>query len=91
MLEEARTGIAHWESHVDAQRRWEEGDISTAKRQAQFKASRLKGPADQKRYSDALRALDDHRDAGCGKVQGADGKIAAALASAANAAKPRHR
>ena len=79
VLKQARTGIGHWETHIDAQRRWEDGDISLEERQAQFKASRLKGPADQKRYSDALRAYDDHRDADCGEVEDADGEIAATL------------
>ena len=79
VLKQAKTGIAHWETHIDAQRRWEDGDISLEERQAQFKASRLKGPADQKRYSDALRAYDDHRDADCGEVEDADGEIAATL------------
>ena len=87
VLKQARTGITHWESHVDAQRRWESGDISIDERQAQFKASRVKGPADQKRYRDALRAFDDRRDAGCGKVQDADDNIAAALARCSKRSK----
>ena len=79
VLKQAKTGITHWETHIDAQRRWEDGEISLEERQAQFKASRLKGPADQKRYSDALRAYDDHRDADCGEVEDADGEVAATL------------
>jgi hypothetical protein len=79
VLKQARTGIGHWETHIDAQRRWDDGDISLEERQAQFKASRLKGPADQKRYSDAVRAYDDHRDADCGEVEDADAEIAATL------------
>ena len=79
VLDEARTGIGHWESHVDAERKAQRGDISVDKRQAIFKETRLKGPADQKRYADAQRDYERVRDAFCGKAKGADAKVAATL------------
>ena len=51
------------------------------KRQAIFKATRLQGPADQKRYAEAQRAYEEVRDASCGKVKGADAKVADTLAT----------
>jgi hypothetical protein len=87
VLSQARTGITHWEGHVDAQRQWENGNITRDERQAQFKATRLKGPADQQRYSDALRAYGALRDASCGKAKGADTEIAAALAKCSQRSK----
>jgi hypothetical protein len=80
VLKEARTGVRHWEAHVDAERRAEAGSISIADRQAIFKATRLKGPGDQNRYADALRAYDKVKDASCGKTGGADAKVTATLA-----------
>ena len=80
VLKEAKTGIGHWEAHVDAERRQEAGTISIARRQEIFKETRLKGPGDQKRYADALRAYEKVRDASCGKVTGAEAKVAATLA-----------
>ena len=74
VLKEAKTGIGHWEAHVDAERRAEAGTISIADRQEIFKETRLKGPGDQKRYADALRAYEKVRDASCGRpIIGATG------------------
>ena len=80
VLDEARTGLQHWEAHVDAERRAEAGAISIAERQKIFKATREKGPGDQKRYADALREYDDVKKASCGKTDGADNKTAATMA-----------
>jgi hypothetical protein len=80
VLDKGRTGVRHWEAHVDAERRAEAGAISIEKRQQIFKATRLKGPEDQKRYADALRAYDKVKDASCGKTTGADAKVTATLA-----------
>jgi hypothetical protein len=80
VLDEARTGVGHWEAHVDAERRAEAGTISIAERQKIFKATREKGPGDQKRYAEALRAYDDVKKASCGKTDGADAKTAATMA-----------
>ena len=79
ILDEARTGIAHWEAHVEAERDAATDKISVDDRQRIFKETRLKGPADQKRYADAQRAYERTRDAFCGKARGADAKVAATL------------
>ncbi len=47
VLEEAKTGIEHWAAHVAAQRDYDRGAISGDRQQEIFKATRLKGPADQ--------------------------------------------
>jgi hypothetical protein len=80
VLEQARTGVLHWEAHVGAEREAAEGTISIADRQRIFKRTRLQGPGDQKRYADALRAYDKVKDASCGNIRGADSKMAATLA-----------
>jgi hypothetical protein len=87
VLEQARTGVRHWEAHVDAEREAAEGTIAIAKRQQVFKETRLKGPGDQKRYADALRAYDEVKKASCGKSKGADAKTAATLATCQKRAK----
>jgi hypothetical protein len=81
VLHEARTGVGHWEAHVDAERRADAGSISIEERQQIFKKTRLKGPADQNRYADAVRAYKKVEDASCGTIKGADAKVAATLAS----------
>jgi hypothetical protein len=81
VLEQARTGISHWEAHVAAERDAQRGAITVERRQAIFKETRLKGPADQKRYADAQRAYDRTRNASCGKTEGADAKVTATLAT----------
>jgi hypothetical protein len=80
VLEEARTGIDHWSAHVTAQRDYDRGDISGERQQEIFKATRLKGPADQNRYAAARRDYDRVRDASCSKAKGADDKVADTLA-----------
>jgi hypothetical protein len=79
VLGEAEVGIAHWADHVDAERRESKGDISAEKKANIFKDTRLKGPADQKRYAAAIRRY-ERLDATCGPAKGADEKVAASLA-----------
>jgi hypothetical protein len=84
VLEQAQTGIGHWAAHVGAERDAQAGRISVEDRQAIFKATRLQGPADQKRYADALAAYDRVRDASCDEVDEADEadeEVTATLAS----------
>jgi len=81
VLEQARTGIGHWQAHVAAQRDANRRDISAERQQEIFKETRLKGPADQKRYASALRDYERLRDASCDKVKGADDKVTATMAS----------
>jgi pyruvate/2-oxoglutarate dehydrogenase complex dihydrolipoamide acyltransferase (E2) component len=80
VLEQARTGIGHWQAHVAAQRDADRRDISAERQQEIFKETRLKGPADQKRYAAALRDYDRLRDASCDRVEEADSKVAAMMA-----------
>jgi hypothetical protein len=80
VLEEAKTGIEHWAAHVAAQRDYDRRDISGERQQEIFKATRLKGPADQKRYAAARRDYDRVRDASCSKAKGADDKVADTMA-----------
>ena len=80
VLDEARTGVQHWEAHVEAERKAEAGTISISERQKIFKETREKGPGDQKHYADALRDYDDVKKASCGKTDGADKKTAATMA-----------
>jgi hypothetical protein len=79
VLGEAEDGIAHWATHVDAERRESRGDITEAQKAKIFKETRLKGPSDQKRYAAALRRY-ERLDASCGPAKGADEKVAASLA-----------
>jgi hypothetical protein len=76
---EAKTGIAHWAAHVNAEREASRGNISVDTRQKIFNETRLAGPGDQKRYAAAIRRY-ERLDASCGKAKGADKKIAASLA-----------
>jgi hypothetical protein len=78
-IKEGKTGVEHWAGHVQAQADGNAGKISTEEMKARFKATRLKGPGDLKRYSEALTAYED-LDGSCREVEGADSVVAAALA-----------
>jgi hypothetical protein len=79
VIEEAKTGVGHWAKHVDAQRQADLGEYTTEEMKAQFKETRLKGPADQKRYKDAVREYEG-LEASCDEVSKAPAETAAALA-----------
>ena len=79
VIKEAKTGVGHWASHIESQRLADEGKIDIDEMKARFKATRLKGPADQKRYRDAVNEYKD-QDGSCAKVEDAPKKIAASLA-----------
>jgi len=79
VIKEAKTGVGHWAKHVAAQRLADEGEYTIEQMKAQFKATRLLGPEDQKRYREAVQNYDD-TDGDCGKVADASDEIAAALA-----------
>jgi hypothetical protein len=79
VIKEAKTGVAHWAGHVNAQVLADRGQITPKEMLAQFKQTRLKGPADQKRYHDALKDY-ENQDASCKKVEKAPSKINASLA-----------
>ena len=79
VISQGKTGVEHWAGHIQAQRDGDAGKITTEEMKARFKATRLKGPEDLKRYSDALSAYKD-LDGSCGEVEGADSAVATALA-----------
>ena len=79
VLKQGKIGVLHWASHVQAQTDNLDGKLSVDEMRAQFKKTRLKGPADLKRYDDALSAYEDTKGS-CRKVKGADAVVATALA-----------
>jgi hypothetical protein len=79
VLQQGKTGVLHWASHVQAQTDNFDGKISVEEMRARFKKTRLKGPADLKRYDDALSTYEDLRGS-CEKVKDAGTVVAAALA-----------
>jgi hypothetical protein len=79
VINHGKTGVEHWEGHVQAQRDGNAGKISTEEMKARFKATRLKGPGDLERYGDARSAYKD-LDGSCKEVQETDSVVAAALA-----------
>jgi hypothetical protein len=90
VIDEAKTGVDHWAKHVDSQRQADLGNYTVEEMKAQFKATRLLGPGDQKRYRDAV---DEYRnlDGSCEEVAEAPAEIAKALekcAERSSAQKP---
>jgi hypothetical protein len=83
VIKEAETGVGHWAGHVQSQRLADEGKIDIDEMKARFKATRLKGPADQKRYHDAVTAY-EKQDGSCSEVEDAPKAIAASLEKCAN-------
>jgi hypothetical protein len=79
VIKQGKTGVEHWAGHIQAQADGNAGKISTEEMKARFKATRLKGPGDLKRYNEALSAYED-LDGSCGEVEGAESVVAAALA-----------
>jgi hypothetical protein len=82
VIKEAKTGVAHWAGHVNAQVLADRGSITLTQMRDRFKETRLKGPADQKRYHDAVNEY-ENQDASCKKVEKAPSKINATLAKCA--------
>ena len=79
VLNQGKTGVLHWATHIQAQRDNLDGNITVEQMKARFKKTRLKGPDDLKRYDDALSAYKELTGS-CEKVKGADTAVAAALA-----------
>ena len=79
VLKQGSIGVGHWASHIKAQADNLDGKISVEEMKAQFKKTRLKGPGDLKRYSDALATYGEIKGS-CAKVEDADGVVAAGLA-----------
>ena len=78
VLREGKIGVTHWASHVQAQTDNFAGKIDVEEMRARFKKTRLKGPADLKRYNEATSAYED-LEGSCSKVKGADTAVAASL------------
>jgi hypothetical protein len=76
---EGKIGVLHWAEHVQAQKDYFNGKTSTEEMKGRFKKTRLKGPADLRRYDDALSTYKD-LEGSCAKVKGAESEVAAALA-----------
>jgi hypothetical protein len=79
VIKQGTIGVQHWAIHIQAQKDRLAEKISVEQMKAKFKATRLKGPADLDRYNDALSAVKD-LEGSCGKVEGAEGAVAATLA-----------
>jgi hypothetical protein len=75
---EGKIGVLHWADHVDAQADYFDGKLTSEELKARFKKTRLKGPADLKRYNKALSTYED-LEGSCDKVKGADSAVAASL------------
>jgi hypothetical protein len=78
VVREAKVGIGHWKEHVQAQTDMFAGKITGEEMGAIFTRTRLAGPADVQRYSDALRSQ-ARAQATCEPVEGAPAEIETAL------------
>jgi hypothetical protein len=78
VLKEGRIGVLHWTSHVQAQTDNFDGKIDVEEMRARFKKTRLKGPADLRRYNEAMSAYED-LEGSCAKAKGAEGAVATSL------------
>ena len=78
VLKQGKTGVQHWAEHVKAQKDNLSGKATVDEMKARFKKTRLKGPADLKRYNAALSTYEDV-DGSCAKVKGADAAVTATL------------
>jgi hypothetical protein len=83
VIEEAKTGVEHWASHVESQRLADEGEIGIDEMKARFKETRLLGPGDQKRYRDAVNAYQDE-DGSCSEIDKAPKAIVVSLEKCAS-------
>jgi hypothetical protein len=78
VIKQGATGVEHWAGHIQAQRDGNAGKISPEQMKARFKATRLKGPGDLKRYDEARSAYQDLE--GSCEEEESDSVVAAALA-----------
>ena len=62
LVSAARTGIAHLKVHVGAHEAWRAGDLDEQTKDARYRATRLAGPGDLRRYADAEAAYQDAAD-----------------------------
>jgi hypothetical protein len=78
VINQGTTGAEHWAGHIQAQKDGNAGKISPEQMKARFKATRLKGPDDLKRYDEARSAYQDLE--GSCEEEESDSVVAAALA-----------
>jgi hypothetical protein len=78
VMREAKVGIGHWREHVQAQTDMFAGKITGEEMGAIFTRTRLAGPADVQRYSDAVQSQARAK-ATCGPVEGSPAEISSAL------------
>ena len=86
VIKQGKTGVEHWAEHIQAQKDNFEGKATAEETKARFKATRLKGPEDLKRYNDAKAAYED-LEGSCAEVEGADTVVAAGLADCSERSK----
>ena len=78
MLKQGKIGVLHWAAHVQAQTDNFDGKIDVEEMRAQFKKTRVKGPADLKRYNEALSTYED-LEGSCSQGQRGRSAVAASL------------
>jgi hypothetical protein len=78
VIKQGKTGVEHWAEHIQAQKDNIDGKATVDEMRARFKATRLAGPEDLKRYNEAKAAYKD-LEGSCAEVEGADTEVAAAL------------
>ncbi len=79
VLKDAKTGMEHWAEHVQAQTDADANVISIEQMDGTFAKTRLAGPADQKRYADALSDYAES-EGSCRTVKDASASVAESLA-----------
>jgi hypothetical protein len=79
VLKQGKIGVMHWVGHVQAQKDNLAGKATVDQMKGRFKATRLKGPGDLKRYDDAVSTFEDLKGS-CVKVKGAESAVARTLA-----------
>jgi hypothetical protein len=79
VLKQGKIGVLDWAEHVQAQKDYFAGKVTTDEMKKRFKKTRLRGPGDLKRYSAALSTYED-LDGSCVKVKAAGSEVAATLA-----------
>lgn len=82
VLKAAATGVGHWSEHVQAQTDANQGDISSGEMQAIFKRTRLAGPADVRRYQEAV-SQEDRLSGTCRAPSGAPKAVSTKMADCA--------
>jgi hypothetical protein len=86
VIAQAKVGVGHWATHVQAQTSANAGAVTLPEMSAIFKRTRLAGPGDVQRYN---AAVDTYRgqQGRCTPVAGAPDSITASLATCADRAK----